>query len=199
MSNISYDGFGSLLRCHDISPAERRGTMSLREASVLLAFSRFFKPRRYLELGVATGDTAAFMLRNSTWIGEYIGIDAKASGILTTYDEKSTYPLPNPGYMCTDSRFKIFLREDGVTDPALVNGFFDMVFIDSDHTYEGVVQDTAVAEKVLSGGRGVLLWHDYGKPGVTKFLNERNAKSVWPNPACLVEGTSICFEIRGYG
>ena len=40
-------------------------------------------------------------------------------------------------------------------------GKFDMVFVDGDHGYESVKQDTRSAFSVLRDERSVIVWHDY--------------------------------------
>ena len=37
----------------------------------------------------------------------------------------------------------------------------DLVFVDGAHSYEYVVNDSIIAERLLSNKRGVILWHDY--------------------------------------
>jgi predicted O-methyltransferase YrrM len=39
---------------------------------------------------------------------------------------------------------------------------FDLVFIDGDHHYESVMNDTKNAFKLLKDERSVIVWHDYG-------------------------------------
>jgi hypothetical protein len=38
---------------------------------------------------------------------------------------------------------------------------FDLIFIDGDHKYEGVLADTRNAFKVLNDANSVIVWHDY--------------------------------------
>ena len=49
----------------------------------------------------------------------------------------------------------------------------DYIFIDGDHSYEGVKNDTEKALQMLRSG-GVIVWHDYAakSPGVLKYLAE---------------------------
>ncbi len=49
--------------------------------------------------------------------------------------------------------------------PLLAAGLFDLVFVDAAHDEESVVIDTALALRVLKPG-GVLVFHDWGDPGV---------------------------------
>ena len=71
---------------------------------------------------------------------------------------------------------RMYSHEAAATFP---DGFFDYVYIDADHTYEGVQQDIAAwAPKVRSGG--LLAGHDYteytsktgAKFGVVQAVNE---------------------------
>ncbi len=39
---------------------------------------------------------------------------------------------------------------------------FDLVFIDGDHTYEGVRSDTRNAFNLLKNDNSIIVWHDYG-------------------------------------
>ena len=51
------------------------------------------------------------------------------------------------------------------------NGFFDLVYVDGDHTYEGVAKDLAAwFPKVKKGG--ILCGDDIGWPGVKKAVDE---------------------------
>ena len=70
----------------------------------------------------------------------------------------------------------------------------DMIFIDGDHRYEAVKRDSAIARKALRNNRGVLVWHDYADGlGVVRYIDECNIADG--QKICLVEKTSICFEV----
>jgi hypothetical protein len=65
------------------------------------------------------------------------------------------------------------------------DGYFDAVFIDGDHSYEGVKADIAAWRPKT---KGLLCGHDYGKsdlPGVTQAVDEafgvpeRGSGSIW--------------------
>lgn len=40
-------------------------------------------------------------------------------------------------------------------------GKFDLIFIDGDHSYEGVKKDTENVFKVLKNDNSIIVWHDY--------------------------------------
>ncbi len=39
---------------------------------------------------------------------------------------------------------------------------FDLIFVDGDHTYEGVLSDTKNVFGLRKGPESVIVWHDYG-------------------------------------
>ena len=43
-----------------------------------------------------------------------------------------------------------------------MNKKFDLIFIDGDHTYKGVLADTINAFKLLKDQKSIIVWHDYG-------------------------------------
>jgi predicted O-methyltransferase YrrM len=58
-------------------------------------------------------------------------------------------------------------------DAAPYRGEFDLVFVDGDHSYELVKNDTLKAFELVRKG-GVILWHDYSpkSDGLVKFFQE---------------------------
>jgi predicted O-methyltransferase YrrM len=70
---------------------------------------------------------------------------------------------------------------------------YDLIFVDADHDYASVMNDTEVAFNVLAE-QGVILWHDYrqdayfhGMCGVPEALNEF-ARS---RPIYAIRGTML--------
>ncbi len=47
-------------------------------------------------------------------------------------------------------------------DYSSLNQKFDLIFIDGDHHYESVKNDTANAFKLLKDENSIIVWHDYG-------------------------------------
>jgi len=39
---------------------------------------------------------------------------------------------------------------------------YDLIFVDGDHKYKSVVNDTKIAEKLMKNRNSVIVWHDYG-------------------------------------
>lgn len=63
------------------------------------------------------------------------------------------------------------------------------IFIDADHTYEGVKADTDKALAHINQHGGIIMWHDYfetdGWVGVKKYLDELNLNITHIEGTCL--------------
>ena len=75
-------------------------------------------------------------------------------------------------------------------------GQMDFVFVDGSHSYEYVLSDSRIAMRLLRGGRGTIVWHDYNKPsgyyqGVTRALNELYESGGPFGRMRRVEGTTL--------
>jgi predicted O-methyltransferase YrrM len=70
----------------------------------------------------------------------------------------------------------------------------DFVWVDADHSYDGVKNDTAKAFELLAPG-GVIMWHDFGheSPGLVDFFAEFTARQ----PLFQVRRTSVLLHVDG--
>jgi hypothetical protein len=178
------------------------------DVEVLVSLSAFFKPKIMVEIGVFEGLTSKIILDESPWIEKYIGVDILperlSSDYFLTWGGLKNYetgnplvPVKCPGVSVNnDARFNMLLldNENGLKREMISPA--DMIFIDANHTYAGVMRDTVIAEAALNGV-GVLVWHDYEATwGVRNFITYRNTAR---DRVCIVTGESanICFEIMG--
>jgi hypothetical protein len=68
----------------------------------------------------------------------------------------------------------------------------DFVFVDGSHTYEYVINDSLHAMRMLRGGQGLIVWHDYSRwDGVTRALNELQRKESFFAGLSWIEGTTL--------
>ena len=164
------------------------------DVDVIIALTNAFRPKTFLEIGINLGHTARRVLQFSPFIQSYVGIDIPFESKETA--GKQAYEVPEiPASEVKDPRVKIVTRPFGVKniDPVEL-GTFDFIFIDGDHSYEGIEIDTEYCEKILNPG-GVISWHDFPSlPFVYKYIMESNAKYSNERIIC-VQDTLIAFRI----
>jgi predicted O-methyltransferase YrrM len=71
-------------------------------------------------------------------------------------------------------RFITQILEDSRSfDPAPYERQMDLVFVDGDHSYEAVKNDSEKALRMLAPG-GIILWHDFAAktPGIVRYMKE---------------------------
>jgi hypothetical protein len=132
-----------------------RGSESLTvfaiETQLLIAAARIVNAKTILEIGTSLGYTTMHLAMNTNAIIETVDIEQKP----VVFDE-------NHPRICRVIGNSANLAIDQT----------DFVFIDGDHSYEGVSKDTAIAFKCEPK---VIAWHDYSEPttpGVTQFLDD---------------------------
>ena len=152
------------------------------ETAILIALFRKIEPATVLELGCNIGITAARVLENVPSIVDYYGCDVPF-GFRTTLGCQQSEVRSEPGrYAFHDSRFHLLVSAQG---SAWILGELelesvDAIFIDGDHSYNGVMRDSDSAGQLIRSP-GIIVWHDYGNPyvEVTEALEELYANG-WP-------------------
>lgn len=135
------------------------GTWStpLIDVVVLLKCALGFRSRRILEIGSYLGYTARMIAENT-------GAETR----ITTLDE---YPEHGAAYRGTPLEQKIDRRIGKISlDPFQPDEKYDLIFVDADHRFESVVNDTRVAMSLLAKD-GVIVWHDYQQENHFHGLN----------------------------
>jgi hypothetical protein len=142
------------------------------------------KLKRGIELGVAFGGHAEFILKN-TGIEKLYGVDYyhKMEGSTDNFYwdgiEYSENDYANL-YNFTTNRLSVFkdrfemIREKTDKSHLLVNEELDFIFIDALHTYDGVLSDLKNWYGKIKEG-GIISGHDYNHPnfpGVTRAVDE---------------------------
>jgi predicted O-methyltransferase YrrM len=157
------------------------------ELDVLVGLLQSVSARRVAEIGVHEGETAWHLLRQVPSIEEYIGVEVQPG-----YVPRLPQQPNRPGWMALDDpRFRLILNRRGSYDVTSFDlGELDAIFIDGDHSMNGVENDTSLAESCVR--RGIVIWHDYyaedGGWPITQFLNRL------PNGVFHIIGTHIVFE-----
>lgn len=143
------------------------GTWStpLVDVFVVIKAALGFQSRRILELGSYRGDTARLIAENT--------LDDVT---ICTVDISEQH---GEAYRGLEVARKINRKVGRIsTSLFAADEKFDLIFVDADHDYASVMNDTEVAFKVLAEN-GVILWHDYfqdayfhGMCGVPEALNQ---------------------------
>lgn len=162
----------------------------------IIALSRFFHFKTVIEIGIQRGATAKCILDNSPWIEKYIGIDLMPNSQTSLSLQQGEVPQIAGEMVKDDPRVEFILKPNGTRDlspedlPAA-----NLIFIDGDHSKEGVLLDTILARQTIKRG-GVICWHDYGNalvPDVSAAIDELNLKEG--NHICLIQNGFLCFQL----
>lgn len=162
--------------------ARARDMMHIKDYEALAAVALRFKPRQIFEFGTYMGVTANFFLellpdtrvvsiaynnhRWRFWRRRFNNSELSYKQIGSAVD---------PAWR---SRFTQLYGDSHKLNARSVldkYGAFDLVFIDGDHSWEGVLQDTLLAKNIVTES-GVICWHDANpKPkymDVRRFLED---------------------------
>ncbi len=124
--------------------------------ALLKGLARKFKECRYLEIG--------------TWFGESIvniAAIAKECISLSLSDKELQQQGATKEEISIQRIFSknlpnvIHIKHNSRTFDFSSIGKFDLIFIDGDHSYEGVKKDTENAFRVLKDDNSIIIWHDY--------------------------------------
>jgi hypothetical protein len=168
---------------------ETTGKANQAELFIVNVLARHRKARNIFEFGTFTGRST------------YYFTHATPETRVTTLDLP-----PGPGRTIPDVGLYFINsdREDRITqlltdsrkfDPTPYEKKMDFIFVDGDHSYEGVKNDTEKAFKMLAPG-GAILWHDYGASsdlGLVRFFVEFTRQT----PLFRIKKTSLLLHVDG--
>lgn len=144
----------------------------LPELLTLGAICRHQRPRRVFEFGTHTGSSTLTMAINAPEDTEIFTIDLEPSETIGSAYRNTEY----------SSKIRQLYGDSTTFDYTPFIGSVDLVFIDADHSYDGVKADTEKAFELLRPG-GMIVWDDYRWlechwecVGVTIYLNELQRK-----------------------
>lgn len=142
------------------------GMLALQDYEALAAVLIKFKPVKIFEIGTYLGITSNFFLNflpeaNVVSIA-YIN---PAPGKSSQYYNNSELDSETIGSEISSKNRNRFTQIYGDSHELEIDkllkkqGHFDLVFIDGDHSLNGVTQDTSLAMKIIKE-TGVICWHD---------------------------------------
>lgn len=165
------------------------------ELEALLHLYESAEPRVIVEFGVNTGRNAVAALRNIEGIEKYVGIDVEPGYRTKMVVQRGEVP-PNPGELAKDDpRFELVVRPRGSFDLSAADlTACDAVFIDADHSRDGVMNDYALAKAIVRPG-GVIIFHDDNCLPVVEVTQTLNDLCSAGADIVHVEGTWLAYEV----
>ena len=143
------------------------------------------KINNYLEIGVHNGCSMGYVLQSNYKIENCYGIDLFED---TFYkDSLNKNKIYSNLQLLNKNKNNIKLIKGNSTSKEIINSInnikFDIIFIDGDHTYEGVKKDFLNYYNLLNKN-GIMIFDDYNQAptnkGVYKFINEiKNNKKLF--------------------
>eukprot|EP00929_Paragymnodinium_shiwhaense_P102930 TRINITY_DN66187_c0_g1_i1.p1 TRINITY_DN66187_c0_g1~~TRINITY_DN66187_c0_g1_i1.p1 ORF type:complete len:519 (-),score=102.92 TRINITY_DN66187_c0_g1_i1:44-1507(-) len=126
---------------------------------------------RVAEVGVEKGMTISFLMRTVPEIGDYVAVDpwhidgkpADFNEMLDGYYRNIEHWAANePDFLRKGRRVvKILRMSSQAAARQLQDNYFDLVFVDAEHTFQEVRRDLATWKRKLKANGGVLAGHDF--------------------------------------
>jgi len=190
-----------------LEPIGRGGNVALEEIVAIARLLKAHAPKTVFEIGTFDGRTTLNMAANLPEDAQVYTLDLPrdqaASAAFDISDADAAFvekDVSGARFLNTPyaARIQQLYGDSATFDFSPWEGAVDFVFVDGAHTYEYVMSDTERALKLLRGGRGVIVWHDYDKrtgqdvPAALHELRERR-----PEFADIrhIFGTSLVFKV----
>jgi predicted O-methyltransferase YrrM len=140
----------------------------------LASLIKMSKYMTVLEIGVFEGETTKHLIKALPKGGQFIGID------INDYRTENTIALMEVGGKSID-----FILGNSLDElNKLPYNHFDLIFVDGDHSYDHVLPEFYLVEKLVSNG-GVIVYHDTihleGPRRLVEYAAQYNYKNVTLN------------------
>ena len=147
-----------------------------------------FKFKKVAELGVFDGYTMKTILEDCPDLEEIVGVDTwahpdtysclapkgeRSRDVYETCDHEANYSLTLKNIKESGNEDKATVLRMSTAEAAKLfeDGYFDLVFIDADHSYEGVKDDIQIWFPKVRGG-GFVCGHDLSWDGIQRAIAE---------------------------
>jgi SAM-dependent methyltransferase len=168
--------------------------MNSGELNIIVGLIASVNPITVIEFGCNVGGTAAAILRYASSVKRYIGIDVIQGYRTPLLAQRKEVPMHAGAHAKADPRFALLLRPNGSRDLSLRDlPQCNAVFIDGDHSREGVLNDYALAKGIVQPG-GIIVFHDDNGLPAVQVSETLDWIAVHGADIVHVEGTWISFE-----
>jgi len=134
------------------------GSSLITDLALLRSLASSFETCNYLEIGTWRGESllnVASIANNCTSI-TLSRNDILAMGLPEKYARLQGCLINN------QPNIKILHANSRLFDFNSLNQKYDLIYIDGDHSYEGVKSDTKNVFSLLKNDDSIIVWHDYG-------------------------------------
>ncbi len=131
-------------------------TSSVLDLAILKEFAKNIKQCKYFEIGSLRGES----LYNVSEVAEHCTSLTLSNKQMQQFNFKSTL-LKSANMFNSEIKNLTLIEDNSLTYDFSKLGKFDLIFIDGDHTYDGVKSDTNNVFKHLINENSIIVWHDY--------------------------------------
>lgn len=165
-----------------------QGNTTPYEQAVLNMFIKETCPKTIFEIGTFDGRTTlnfainskvgttifTFDLPKNTTSAAALNVYSSDQKLINTNITGSRFSSERGKKLTEGREIKQLFGDTATFDFSPYYGSIDLVFVDAAHTYEYVKNDSEIALKLLKGGKGTILWHDYDDKhgGSVQAINE---------------------------
>ena len=160
------------------NPEDAEGGVALLELLVLARLARERRPLAVFEIGTFNGRSTVVLAANAPADATLYTLDLPPdhpTRFPVLHGERAFIQKPVSGQLIQVSpqisKIRRLFGDSGTFDFTAYQA--DLVFVDGSHAYDYVMSDSLHAVSMLRGGKGMVIWHDYGEwEGVTRALND---------------------------
>ena len=128
------------------------------DIGILQAISKRFKDCKYFEIGTWRGES---VVNVADYAAECYTLNLSRMELIASGEDEKYADLH--GFFSKQKKNIVHLEGNSLTyDFSKLNKKFDLVFIDGDHRYEFVKNDTEKIFNHLIHDNSIVVWHDYG-------------------------------------
>lgn len=134
------------------------GTSMITDLTLLKSLARRFSNCAYLEIGSWRGESLANVSE----------VTDDCTSVTLSADEMRSFNLGEEFikvhgiYSNHIKTIRKIEANSHTFDFNSLNKKFDLIFVDGDHSYEGVLNDTMKVFQLLRNSESIIVWHDYG-------------------------------------